>query len=46
MPDRRLSEFDLENALWIVPAAHMGTKRRSHRVAQTDAAIAVLKPRH
>lgn len=40
------SEIDFENALWIVPAPRMKTKKREHRVPLTDSAIAILKPLH
>ncbi len=35
-------EFDLENAIWTVPAAHM-KMRRAHRVPLSPEAVAVLK---
>ena len=38
------SEFDLENAIWVVPAERMKTKKREHRVPLTKETLVVLKP--
>jgi integrase len=36
-------EFDLDNALWVIPAVRMKAQR-DHRVPLTNAALAILKP--
>lgn len=40
--EAKWQEFDLENKLWIIPAARMKTPKE-HRIPLSDTAIAVLK---